>query len=158
MADRSDPRIRVLFICTGNSARSQMAEAFLRRYGGDRFEVHSAGSDPAPRVHPLADAAMREAGVPLEGHRPKLLDPFCDRRWDYIITTCDRANEACPAFPGDSERIHWGFDDPAQVVGAEEERLRAFRRVRDEIRWRVQLFALLRAHREPADQRADLTL
>ena len=150
--------MRVLFLCTHNSARSQMAEAFLRRPGADCSAAHSARTDRATRVHPPADAAMREAGVPLAGQRPKPLDPLCDQRWDDIITTCDRANEDCPAFPGDAERIPWGFDDPAQVVGTEDGRLRAFRRVRDEIRRRVQLFALLRVHREPAGQRADLTL
>lgn len=150
-SDHESEPIRVLFLCTGNSARSQMAEALLRHYGRGRFAPSSAGTAPADRVHPLAEAAMREIGLSLDGHYPKHLDALCalDIPWDYVITTCDRANDSCPTFPDDTERIHWGFQDPAAVEGSEEERLRAFRRVRDEIRRRVQLFLSLRAHERP---------
>ncbi len=150
MADLFPPPIRVLFLCTHNSARSQMAEAFLRYHGGPRFDVHSAGTDPAARVHPLAEVAMRRLDLSLVGQSPKDLDRYIDQSWDYIITTCDDANEACPAFPDDPTRIHWGFPDPAAATGTEEERLRAFRRVRDEIKRRVQLFVALPAHRRGA--------
>ncbi len=141
--------IRVLFLCTHNSARSQMAETFLRRYGGDRFEIHSAGTEPALQVHPLAERVMQQIDLSLAGQSPKHLDVFVDQPWDYVITTCDAANEACPAFPDDTHRIHWGFADPSTVEGSDAERERAFRRVRDEIKRRVQLFVELRAHQEP---------
>lgn len=140
------PPGRVLFLCTHNSARSQMAEAFLRRYGGDRFDVHSAGTEPASRINPLTVVVMRQLDLALVGQSPKHLDRYADQQWDYIITTCDAANEACPAFPDDPTRIHWGFADPAAVTGTEEERLRAFRRIRDEIKRRVQLFVALPVH------------
>ena len=147
--DHEEP-IRVLFLCTGNSARSQMAEALLRHYGGGRFAPASAGTDPAPRIHPLAERALGEVGIALEGQRAKSLDSVCALgiRWDYVITTCDQAADRCPTFPDDTSRIHWSFADPARAAGSEEERLRAFRRVRDEIRRRVQLFVALRAHAE----------
>lgn len=150
MSNGSTAPIRVLFLCTGNSARSQMAEAFLRHYGKGRFEVYSAGTAPADRVHPLAVEVMREAGLSLDGHEPKGLDTVCELAidWDYVITTCDRANDACPTFPDDTERIHWGFQDPARAEGTPEERRRVFRRVRDEIKRRVQLFGELRVHRD----------
>lgn len=148
MFDNSSEPIRVLFLCTGNSARSQIAEALLRRHGRGRFAVHSAGTEPADRVHPLAEAVMREIGLPLDGHYPKSLDAVCELgiAWECVITTCDRANDSCPTFPDDTERIHWGFRDPARAAGTDEQRLRAFRQVRDEIRRRVQLFTALRAH------------
>lgn len=142
--------IRVLFLCTGNSARSQMAEAFLRHHGGGRFAVYSAGAEPAERIHPLAGEVMREAGLSLDRHYPKGLAALDELRpdWDYIITTCDRARAVCPTFPGDPERIHWGFEDPAEAAGTPEERRRVFRRVRDEVKRRVQLFAGLSAHKQ----------
>jgi arsenate reductase len=124
---------RVLFLCTHNSARSQMAEAWLRALAGDRYEVASAGTE-ATRVHPLAVRAMAEAGVGLGGHTSKTLDRFVGERWDWVITVCDAANEACPLFPGAAHRLHWSFDDPSRVTGADEARLATFRRVRDEIR------------------------
>jgi arsenate reductase len=125
-------RRRVLFVCTHNSARSQMAEGFLRARAGDRVEVASAGTE-ATRVHPLAIRAMDEVGIDLRGHTSKTLDRFLGEPWDYVITVCDSANERCPIFPGRTTRLHWSFDDPSQATGTDEERLRTFRRVRDEI-------------------------
>ena len=123
---------RVLLLCTGNSCRSQMAEAILRRLGGEKYEVYSAGTHPAEAVHPLAIEAMREAGIDISGQRPKLVNEFHGPKFHRVITVCDLANEECPYFPG-AERIHWPFDDPAQATGTHEERLRVFRRVRTEI-------------------------
>jgi arsenate reductase len=127
---------RVLFLCTHNSARSQMAEAWLRALAGDRYEVASAGTETT-RVHPLALRAMAEAGVDLAGHVSKTLDRFVGERWDWVITVCDAANEACPVFPGAARRLHWSFDDPSRAAGDDEARLTVFRRVRDEIRARL---------------------
>jgi arsenate reductase (thioredoxin) len=148
MTTGSDEPIRVLFLCTGNSARSQMAEAFLRALGKGRFAPYSAGTEPAPRINPLTIEVMRQIDISLDGQRPKSLDSVLDLgiAWDYVITTCDEAAEACPTFPGDTARIHWGFRDPAKAEGTEEERLRVFRRVRDEIKRRVQLFTELNVH------------
>jgi arsenate reductase len=129
--------LRVLFLCTHNSARSQMAEALLRRLGGDRFEVASAGTE-ARGVNPLATRAMAEVGVDLRGHTSKTLERFLGERWDYVITVCDGANESCPVFPGASTRLHWSFDDPSAATGSEEQRLALFRRVRDEIEARIE--------------------
>jgi arsenate reductase len=125
-------RRRVLFLCTHNSARSQMAEGFLRTRAGDRFEVASAGTE-ATRVHPLAIRVMGEAGIDLRGHTAKSLDQFLQEPWDYVITVCDSANEGCPLFPGRTTRLHWSFDDPSQATGSDAERRQTFRRVRDEI-------------------------
>ncbi len=132
---------RVLVLCTGNSARSQMAEGWLRHLGGSAFEVASAGTHPAERVNPLAVQAMAEAGVDISGQQPKHLEQFLREPWDYVITVCDRANEECPLFPGGKRRLHWSFEDPAAAAGSQEERLRVFRRVRDEIRGRFADFA-----------------
>lgn len=132
-------RKRVLFLCTHNSARSQMAEGLLRHMAGDRFEAFSAGTEQT-RVHPLAIEAMRELGIDMSGHSSKTLDAFGGQRFDYAITVCDRANESCPIFPGDTERIHWSFDDPSAATGTDERRLAAFRRIRDEIRQRLRVF------------------
>jgi len=126
----------VLFLCTHNSARSQMAEGFLRALAGDRFEVASAGTE-ARGVNPLAARVMAEAGVDLAGHTSKTLDRFVGEPWDYVVTVCDSANEACPVFPGAAQRLHWSFDDPSAAGGAEAERLAVFRRIRDEIRARI---------------------
>lgn len=124
---------RVLILCTGNSARSQMAEGLLRHDAGDRFEVASAGTCPS-RVRPEAVAVMREVGIDISGQRSKSVDEFAGQKFDYVLTVCDRARETCPVYPGHKNRIHRSFDDPAVVRGSEEERLAAFRRVRDEIR------------------------
>jgi arsenate reductase len=119
-------RYRVLILCTGNSARSQIAEAVLARKGGDRFEVVSAGSRPASRVNPVAVQVLAEAGITWEGKVPKGLEGLDRERWDFVITVCDRAKEACPIFPGTPILAHWGMPDPADVEG-ELPRLRAFR-------------------------------
>ncbi|MDD5559323.1 arsenate reductase ArsC [Candidatus Methylomirabilis sp.] len=125
-------RLRVLFLCTHNSARSQMAEGLLRALAGDHFDVASAGTE-ATRVHPLAIQAMQEIGIDLTGHSSKTIDAFLGQSWDYVITVCDNANECCPIFPGKTTRLHWSFDDPSQATGTDEDKLRTFRRVRDEI-------------------------
>lgn len=130
-------RSRVLFLCTHNSARSQMAEGFLRHLAGDRFEVASAGTE-ATGVHPLAVRAMGEVGIDLSTHVSKILGALPDRSWDYVITVCDSANERCPLFPGSTTRLHWSFDDPSAALGTEAERLETFRRVRDGIRLRLR--------------------
>jgi len=126
-------RPRVLFLCTHNSARSQMAEGFLRAMAGDRFEVQSAGTT-ATRVHPLATRVMAEVDIDLGSHVSKTLDALLDEPWDYVITVCDSASERCPVFPGRTTRLHWSFDDPSAAEGREEGRLAVFRRVRDQIR------------------------
>jgi arsenate reductase len=129
-------KARVLILCTGNSARSQMAEGLLRHLGndaGDCFEVESAGTRPS-RVRPEAISVMRELGIDISGHRSKPVDEFAGQRFDYVLTVCDNARESCPIYPGHANRLHHSFDDPAAVEGDEEERLAAFRRVRDEIR------------------------
>jgi len=135
MSDRK----RVLLLCTGNSARSQMAEGLLRHDGGERFEVSSAGTRPS-QVRPEAVEAMREIGVDISGHRSKSVDEFLGQKFDYVITVCDNAKESCPVFPGETERIHWSFDDPAVATGDESSRLAVFGRVRDEIRARLREF------------------
>jgi arsenate reductase (thioredoxin) len=131
---------RVLFLCTGNSCRSHMAEGWLRKLGGDAFDVFSAGSKPAGYVHPLAIEAMREVGVDISKHRSKSLEEFTGETFDYVITVCDNARDACPVFPGAANRLHWGFDDPAHAPGSDDEKRRVFRRVRGEIEQRIRLF------------------
>lgn len=130
---------RVLILCTGNSARSQMAEGILRDIAGDRFEVESAGVAPS-HVRPEAIEAMRDIGIDITSHRSKSVDEFTGDEFDHIITVCDNARESCPVFPGSAERIHWSFDDPAAVEGSEQERLDSFRRIRDEIHDRLRRF------------------
>lgn len=131
---------RVLILCTGNSARSQMAEGLLRHDGGERFEVESAGTHPSS-VRPEAVEAMREIGVDISGQRSKFVDEFAGQEFDCVITVCDNAKENCPVFPSKTERVHWSFDDPAAAAGGQEERLAVFRRVRDEIRGRLREWA-----------------
>lgn len=131
-------KIRVLFLCTGNSARSQMAEAFLRHHGGDHFEAHSAGLEPKG-IHPLTRQVMEEAGIDISNQRSKGLAEYWGRlHFDYVITVCANAEERCPFFPGPGKRLHWPFEDPAAATGSEEERLATFRRVRDAIEARVR--------------------
>jgi arsenate reductase len=132
-----DEKKRVLILCTGNSARSQMAEGLLRHDGGGRFEVESAGTHPSS-VRAEAVEAMREVGVDISAHRSKSVDEFEGQDFDYVITVCDNAKENCPVFPSKTERVHWSFDDPAAAAGDDEERLAVFRRVRDEIRSRLR--------------------
>ncbi len=131
--------IRVLFLCSGNSARSQMAEGLLRFYGGEDFEVSSAGLEPKG-LNPLAVKAMAEIDIDISQQQSKHLDKFLGQQFDFIITVCDRARDNCPTFPGDSERIHWNYDDPVAVEGDEETRFVVFRRVRNEIRQRISIW------------------
>lgn len=132
-------RKRVLILCTGNSARSQMAEGLLRHLAGDRFEVESAGVSPT-QVRPEAITVMREIGIDISQHRSKSVDEFSGQEFDYVITVCDNANEQCPVFPANTQRIHWSFEDPAATEGDEQTRVADFRRVRDQIRQRLRQF------------------
>jgi arsenate reductase len=147
MSESGGAKLRVLFLCTHNSARSQMAEGFLRHLAGDRVEVASAGTE-ARGVHPLAVRAMAEAGIDISAQHSKTLDRFLDERWDWVVTVCDSAREACPVFPRAAARAHWSFDDPSGARGGAEERLAAFRRVRDEIEARIATW--LRGEMPPA--------
>ncbi len=131
---------RVLILCTGNSARSQMAEGLLKHMAGDRFVVESAGT-VASFVRPQAIAAMADLGIDISGHRSKCLDEFLGSPFDYVITVCDNANETCPVFPGPAKRIHWGFDDPAVAKGTDDQILAEFIRIRDQIRSKLSEFA-----------------
>jgi arsenate reductase (thioredoxin) len=130
---------RVLILCTGNSARSQMAEGLLRHDAGDRFEVASAGTHPS-RVRPEAIAVMREIGIDISGQRSKSVDEFAARDFDYVLTVCDSARESCPIYPGHGRRIHHSFEDPAAVEGTAGERVEAFQKVRDDIRQYLREF------------------
>lgn len=132
---------QVLILCTGNSARSQMAEGILRHIAVDKYEVESAGTI-ASFVRPQAIAVMAEIGIDISGHRSKALDEFLDRHFDYIITVCDNANQTCPVLAGNATRIHWSFDDPAEATGTEKEITAAFRRVRNEIKLRLTDFVI----------------
>jgi arsenate reductase len=124
---------RVLILCTGNSARSQMAEGLLRHEAGERFDVESAGTKPGI-VRPEAIAVMRELGIDISAHRSKHVGEFDRQRFDYVLTVCDNARESCPVFFGDAQKLHHDFEDPASSPGSEEDRLAAFRRVRNELR------------------------
>jgi arsenate reductase len=130
-------KARVLFLCTHNSARSQMAEGLLKHLAGDRFEAMSAGTE-ATHVRPLAVRAMEEVGVDISGQESKTLDRYLNEPFDHVITVCDDANEACPFFPGAASRLHWSFEDPSNAEGSEEERLAVYRLVRDRIRERIE--------------------
>ncbi|HZT69416.1 MAG TPA: arsenate reductase ArsC [Terriglobia bacterium] len=130
---------RVLVLCTGNSARSQMAEGLLRHEGREEYEVHSAGTRPS-QVRPEAVAAMNEIGIDISGHRSKSVDEFVGQPFEYVLTVCDNARETCPVFPAGTKRIHWSFEDPAAVQGSDSERLGAFRRIRDQIHARIKEF------------------
>lgn len=134
---KSDSTQKVLFLCTHNSARSQMAEGLLRHLAGGRFEVHSAGTE-ATHVRPRAIDAMREIGVDISGQESKTLERYLGEPFEYVVTVCDDANEACPVFPGAQNRLHWSFEDPSKATGSEEEQLAVFRRVRDEIQARIE--------------------
>ena len=130
--------IKVLFLCTGNSCRSQMAEAWLRELGGDRFEVYSAGLEPHG-VNPNTIVVMEELGIDMSGHRSKQLDEYIGKvDFDYLITVCGNADERCPYFPGMGARMHWPFQDPAAFEGSEDEKLNFFRKVRDQIKEKIQ--------------------
>lgn len=137
--------MRVLILCTGNSARSQMAEGLLRAVSEGSVEVHSAGTHPS-RVSPIAIEVMKEVGIDISSHRSKSVEEFGGQRFDAVVTVCDHARESCPIFPGAPERIHWSYPDPAAVEGSEEEKLRAFRAVRDDLQQRFRSF--LASHRD----------
>jgi len=124
----SEAPIRVLFVCTGNSARSVFAEALLRHHGGTAFEVHSAGTEPKG-INPLTLRTLEAAGIDASSARSKSVTEFLGQRFDYVITVCDQARQSCPVFPGVHETLHWGYEDPAAAEGTEEERLAVFRRV-----------------------------
>jgi arsenate reductase (thioredoxin) len=124
----------ILILCTGNSCRSHLAEGILRAALGDRYTVASAGSKPAGYVHPLAIRAMEEIGLDISAHHSKHLDEFLEQDVETVITVCGNADQVCPNFPGQANRHHWGFDDPAHAIGSEEEQMLVFRRVRDEIK------------------------
>ena len=130
---------RVLFLCTQNSARSQMAEGLLRARGGSRYEAFSAGTE-ATKVRPEALQVMAELGIDISDQRSKRIDRYLGDAFDWVITVCDRARESCPVFPGATQSLHWDFDDPAAVDGADEVRLAAFRRIRDEIDGEIRAF------------------
>lgn len=130
---------KVLILCTGNSARSQMAEGLFRHEGGDRYEVFSAGTRPST-VRPEAIAVLAEIGIDISGQRSKSVDEFVAQPLDLVITVCDNAKESCPVFPGRTQRLHWPFEDPAHVEGTEEKRKAAFRTVRDQIRLKIRTF------------------
>ena len=132
---------RVLFVCTHNSARSQMAEGMLRAWGGDRFEAFSAGTE-ATSVRPEAIAAMSEIGIDISRQASKTLEPFLGESFTWLITVCDQARESCPALPGVAQQAHWSIDDPSAVQGTDEERIEAFRQARDVLRGRIQMFIL----------------
>jgi arsenate reductase (thioredoxin) len=132
-------RKRVLFLCTENSARSQMAEGLCRHMAGELFEVASAGVSPT-QVRPEAIQAMQEIGIDISTYGSKSIDDFAGQAFDYVITVCDKANEQCPMFPGNTKRIHWSFEDPAAIQGDNALKIEVFRRVRDEIRDRLSLF------------------
>lgn len=145
--DHLQPPARVLFLCTQNSARSQMAEALLRSRSKGQIEVFSAGTEPA-EVHPLAIRAMSEMNIDLSSHRSKSLKEFIGQEFDYIITVCDRAREACPVFPGDPVRIHWSFPDPAAAVGTERDRYQAFLDTAVQLNTRITYLLLMIQRRQ----------
>ena len=130
-------RARILFLCTHNSARSQMAEGLLRHLGGDRFEAFSAGTE-ATGVRPLAITAMAELGIDITGQESKTLDRYLGEPFDAVITVCDQANEACPVFPGATQRLHWSVPDPSRAVGTDEEQRTVYRAVRDALRQQIE--------------------
>jgi len=131
---------KVLFLCTGNSCRSQMAEGLVNHYLGDEWRAYSAGTDPAGYVHPLAVRAMSELGIDISRQRSKSTDEFRETQFDLVVTVCDSAAENCPVWLGNGHRTHIGFEDLAQAAGSDEERLAVFRRVRDEIRREILNF------------------
>ena len=148
-------QIRVIFVCTGNSARSQIAEALLRRDGGDQFDVVSAGVDPRG-VHPMTVQVLDAVGIDVSTAESKPVSRFLGQRFDYVITVCDRARASCPVFPGGAETLHWGVDDPAEVEGSEVERRAAFERATRELSARIHAFLpLAQAKRRPLSSGED---
>jgi arsenate reductase (thioredoxin) len=132
---------KVLILCTGNSCRSHMAEGILRAAGGDILEVCSAGSKPAGYVHPLAIKALAEIGIDISHHRSKSMHEFLDQKIETVITVCGKADQVCPVYPGQVHRFHWPFDDPAHATGTEEEQMKVFRLVRDELKAKFEGYA-----------------
>ena len=148
----ADAPVRILIVCTGNSARSILGEALFRHLGGGRLEVHSAGTHPSV-VNPLAIRVLREAGIPTDGLRSKSVDEYLGQRFDYVITVCDDARDACPVFPGVHQAMHWSYPDPAAVDGTEEERLAAFRAVLTGLGQRIHALLPL-AERHASERRS----
>jgi len=140
MPTEAEAPLRILILCTGNSARSQIAEALLQKKGGKRFHVESAGSRPAAKVNPFAIEALRDIGIEWGGRTPRGLESVEAQRWDFVITVCDRAREACPIFPGTPVLAHWGMPDPAEAEGTDEEKRRAFRQTLLLLSRRIDLF------------------
>ena len=132
--------MRILFICTGNSARSQMAEGLFRQLGGGKFEIHSAGTHPAGMVHPLAIDAMNERGIDIRGQHSKSMDRYEGQPFDYVITVCDDAYQECPFFPGAKQQLHWSTPDPSFAPGTPENRLEAFRKTAASLESRISQF------------------
>jgi len=132
-------KAKILVLCTGNSARSQMGEGLFRHEGGSLYEVFSAGTKPS-FVRPEAITVMRELGIDISGQRSKSVGEFDGEKFDYVVTVCDNARDNCPVFPSGTVRIHWSLEDPAAVEGSEAERLKAFRRIRDQLQERVKTF------------------
>lgn len=130
----------VLILCTGNSCRSQMAEALWQDLGGGEWQAASAGSNPSGYVHPLAITAMSELGTDLSSHRSKSVDEFADSSFDLVVTVCDNARDSCPTFSNATDVLHWPFEDPADATGSEAERLEVFRQIREQIRSRIQTY------------------
>ena len=143
--------IRILFLCTHNSARSQMAEALLRKIAGDRVEVFSAGSEPTS-IHPLAIKVMSEIGIDLTQHRSKHLNEFVGQHFDYIVTVCDRVREVCPVFPGDPEQIHWSFPDPVAIEGSKQTQEKGFVNTANQLTTRIK-YLLLMIDRSRAEEK-----
>jgi len=148
--------VRVLFVCTGNSARSVLAEALVRTKGGDAFEVHSAGTDPRG-VNPLTVRVLAEAGIDASWARSKSVTEYLGQQFDYVVTVCDEARQVCPVFPGVHESLHWGYEDPAEAMGSEEERLAVFRRVFVQLGERINQFVPLALRRRDNHQEAAST-
>jgi len=135
-------RMRVLFVCTGNSARSIMAEALLRKHGGDDFEVFSAGTHPRG-INPLTVRVLEDAGLPTTGLHSKSVEEFLGQHFNFVITVCDQAKQACPVFPGSHESMHWGYEDPAEATGTDDERLAVFRSVFTQLGLRINEFIVV---------------
>ncbi|MGO9586762.1 MAG: arsenate reductase ArsC [Limisphaerales bacterium] len=138
---KTNPKPTILILCTGNSCRSHLAEGSLRTAAGDFLNAASAGSKPAGHVHPLAVQVMKEIGIDISSHRSKSMNEFLNQPVETVITVCDNADQACPTYPGQLNRHHWGFYDPAHATGTDEEKLAVFRRVRDEIKMVFQAYA-----------------
>jgi arsenate reductase len=138
----SDRPLRVLFVCTGNSARSIMAESLLRKHGGDAFEVYSAGTEPRG-INPLTVRVLEEAGLPTRDLRSKSVEEFLGQHFNFVITVCDQAKQMCPVFPGSQESMHWGYEDPAEATGTDDERMAVFRSVFTQLGLRINEFIVV---------------